>query len=824
MKRALFAAVLTGLLSGATLADAFVWPNVPAEIQRGLGSDDAGERRAAAGRLQELPAELAGPLILSALDDPDVEVRLLAARAAADFHVAGAGERVVPWLGEGEARLRLTACEVIRLVPTPNAVAPLSRVLGDANAHVRIAAAATLGMLGSREAVPSLLGHLDDPSPDVRESVVAALGRIGDPRAVVPLLGKVQDNALPVRRMTVRVLGDLGDPRASSALLLALRDRFEEVRVEAIDSLGRLRSADATSALAPLTRERSSIALRDAAVEALGRIGSPPAVDALMAALSFDDPASERSAVRSALARVGVTVLPRLVSALAQTSSPAMASGAALVLGELGGPSHVQVIVEAMQRGKIPATVALRALAGLGDPAGQPYVFELLDAPSVGVRREAIRAADVLLSPAERDGRAVDPIVARLPLPGIAIDERITLIRLLGRTGSPRAASTLVSLVGAKDERIKFAALQALADVGPAGQDAVLLDALDDTDPSVRLQAAIALSKVAAPSSAPKLLDRLLVASEQDRAAVGIALAGAMASNKDEGLVQRFVDALDRVMPSSRDVLIEGLGRMPSSRAGAALAEVAKRARGVDDRRKVAEALAGHPEQLPLLRRMAHDADPSVQANAVWALGQAGESTDVAILSALREHRDVAVAGNAVAALGRLHARGTNQSIDATCAALSDGRSYVRANALAALALAGKRCGDGAGERAMLASDPAPIVRQRAATLLRLVAGSDAAGDGRALRRCLLDDRSGSVARACREPAPKREARKEGPEPVLVFVVPDGRSTPVARSPYALVFEDGLIRMGLADRRGAVFEGRAPHGQLELAVPATLVR
>ena len=93
MKRATSAALFAALLCFAPASDAFIWPNVPDEIEQGLGADDVTERRAAAGRLQELPAAVATPLVLRALDDTDAEVRLTAARAAAELRIAGAGAR-----------------------------------------------------------------------------------------------------------------------------------------------------------------------------------------------------------------------------------------------------------------------------------------------------------------------------------------------------------------------------------------------------------------------------------------------------------------------------------------------------------------------------------------------------------------------------------------------------------------------------------------------------------------------------------------------------------------------------------------------------------
>ena len=76
------------------------------------------------------------------------------------------------------------------------------------------------------------------------------------------------------------------------------------------------------------------------------------------------------------------------------------------------------------------------------------------------------------------------------------------------------------------------------------------------------------------------------------------------------------------------------------------------------------------------------------------------------------------------------------------------------------------------------------------------------------------------VARLAFEtPAPTADKRTF---PLIVFVVPDGGDAPKARAPFALVLPDGTMRLGVADRRGAVFEGAALSGEVSLAVPAPL--
>ncbi|WP_437319305.1 HEAT repeat domain-containing protein [Sorangium sp. So ce385] len=905
-------------------AAAFLWPNVPEQIARALTSGDVSERRLAATRVGELAPETAIALIQKGMSDPDVEVRLHLAGAAVRFRMPRAGDLVIEWLGEGDARLRLAACDVIRAAPTDRSVVALGRVLGDPDPHVRLAAAAAMGAAGLPDAVSPLLGHLDDTAPEVRAEVARALGRIGDARAVVPLIGKVQDSVPEVRRATARALGELGDARAVSALILALQDASQDVRVEAVTALGRLRSDEATSAIAdlvaasplptgaflgarPTDSGTSSNDVREAALRALGRIGSDAAVKVLLAALAKDDPAAPRSAVRDALVTAGRppaapaaaapaaaatpaaaaatpagaptpaasatpapsaapapapppaggagsavganarkgTAVPALVAALAAAPSPNTAAGAALVLGELKAREGLPAIVRAMQRGVVPLRHGLRALGALGDPAALPSVLELLGDADPSVRREAIRAATALLDPARPDGRAVDPARALLVDPATPPDEKLALVQLLGRTGSPRAQGVLLPLAKARSAPLRLAVIEALGAARAAGElgaavDAALLEALDDESADVRLRAAIALSRVAGPGSARALLERLTVAAEQDRGALGIALSGALSRVPDDakgakdgdsaGLARDVAAAVASAPDAARDALLEGLGRMPGQAAGAALARMASAA-PIDDRRKIAEALAGHAGHTgaaAALRKLAGDPDPGVRANAVWSLGAVGDRDALPLLQPLLKDPDAAVAGNAAGAIGRAAGRAGQpaRAAAALCGALADARPYVRANALAGLTVARARC-DGAAARDLLARDPAEAVRLAAADHLAQ-GGADA--DRRALARCASEDRNASVAGRCASAA-SPGAPPAGAEDVAVFVVPfdagrggSPRDAPVPRAPFALVRADGLLRLGVADRRGEVFERGAPRGPLRLAVPAPLVK
>jgi HEAT repeat protein len=811
-------AVLVALVLVGTEAGAFVWPSTVDRVIHDLADANPVVRRRAARRLFELSPGVVKRVALPALDDSDVEVRVGALEALMEARARGLGARATVWLGDGDARVRRAAAVALARDPSKDAVPALGRVLSDPESSVRVAAAKALGASGTRAAVVPLLGRLDDSDPEVREAVVRSLSRLGDPGSVVPLAGKIQDTRPSVRRTVATALGVLGDARASGPLLLLLRDSEESVRAAALQALGRIRASDAVATIVSLLGDERRPAVREAAYTALSEIPSDAGIDALVDCLSRDDP-RERSPVRAALARAGDRAVPKLILCLRGQPSPDLADGCALTLGEMKAGVAASAVDAALRRGVVRPQAALRALGASGDGRALVTVLEQLSADDPWVRRVAVEAAAALLDPTEPDGRAVEPIVRALDAAHGRRSERIALANLLGRTGSPRAASTLAEMArDVVDPALRFAALQALGFLGRAGQDAVLLDALHDPQPRIRLAAALSLKDVGSAQSEGTLLDRVENAAEEDRRAILIALSGPLSVTTDGAVLAHASRLLSASDGAERDLMVEALGAAPGARGSTPLAALVPAA-DVATRAKVAEALGAHPEALPALRALTRDSDSSVRANAVWALGSAGTTDDAKILTMILRDRDPAVAGNAAAALGRLGARGAAVT-EILCHAAEDDRAYVRANALSGLAVARARCASSV-EREALAFDPSEIVRAAAARLLSTVHLGDSAVDRSALERCVAEDPSGVVSAAC---AAQAQGVSQHTLNISVYVVPVGATEPIPRMPFALVRPDGLLRLGVSDRRGVVTEHDAPRGTIRLEVPAPLAQ
>ena len=384
----------------------------------------------------------------------------------------------------------------------------------------------------------------------------------------------------------------------------------------------------------------------------------------------------------------------------------------------------------------------------------------------------------------------------------------------------------------AHDPALRLAAIDALGTIpteppgaprAGAGEsaDTALLDTLGSPEATVRLHAAVALSEAGGVVAREALLAKLDGGDEVDRAAVLTALGGVMARVPSDPAVSRLRSALDLAAGPERDGIIQALGRAPLASAVRVLAAMAK-SEEPTDRGEAAGLLAAHQDDATahaMARALLDDADAGVRAQAAWALGTIGDPSDVPRLIAAARSQDADVAPDAVAAIGRIAGRAHAPEVGAKalCPFGADARPYVRANALAGLALAGARCDGGGPERAALAADLSDDVRAAAALLLSRAPSPD---DARALDRCARSDPSGAVAARCRSHA----ALPTRAHAALVYLVGETATTPRAGMPYAMLMADGTLHAGTADRRGAVFDPVAPEGEVSLRRPSALAR
>jgi HEAT repeat protein len=220
--------------------------------------------------LGELKVPASVPALLTALEDPDSDVRNVAARSLGRMKLQAAEEALVAILGKHDqavsARIAAICIEM-----GPRTAPLLIRALRDGTPRARFWSARILGEIRDSRAVRSLGDALLDPEDDVRSAAVWALGQIGD-RATAPLIEPLlRDRRWFVRAHAAEALGKLGDPLHAAALGEMLRDSSWWVRRNALDALVRLGPA-AGEVLLRSARGGDRFA-RDCAAEALTTLG-----------------------------------------------------------------------------------------------------------------------------------------------------------------------------------------------------------------------------------------------------------------------------------------------------------------------------------------------------------------------------------------------------------------------------------------------------------------------------------------------------------------------------------------------------------------------
>ena len=134
------------------------------------------------------------------------------------------------------------------------------------------------------------------------------------------------------------------------------------------------------------------------------------------------------------------------------------------------------------------------------------------------------------------------------------------------------------------------------------------------------------------------------------------AMAREAASLQDARVVQQLIEALgDRSVEVRRNA-VESLGSLRARDAVPTLCDLVERDPAVGVQRAAITALArlGDARAVPVLVRLLEARRDAPPLDAIWALGEIGDPSAVAILSELRRSGDVYVSYNASKALARI--------------------------------------------------------------------------------------------------------------------------------------------------------------------------
>ncbi len=437
---------LAGLVAARVIADhhhlewgAAVACDAPPGLAQWLGCQ-ASDPRSSDPRVRA--TMLAPWATLAAATDPDVAVRLAAARANEMPAVQELLSQDVDPLVRARAAVGLERVDrLLELTDDPSSVvrvvaahrlaslaqsgedteglAAALRALatGSPDAYVRWKAAWGLGALTGQVDVLSELAR--DVDVDVRREAASALGRQGDPAALGPLLALVREPNNFGRAVAARGLGELGDPAAVPALRTA------------------------TDAPAALVSEAAARSLTQLGEAASGRSFHPPtpptSTEQLRALLSSEDGTVLKDACKFA---AGTPEAADLLGPLLGHTDGEVRKAAAQALGWSSGATPL--LEPMLQDPDLDVLVTtLESLRRLGGFDGGQLDAALAH-PDAEIR---LRAAEALatLGPGDRlRSLASDPderiraAVARVLPDTVREDEPSVLVRRAGAGASPR--------------------------------------------------------------------------------------------------------------------------------------------------------------------------------------------------------------------------------------------------------------------------------------------------------------------------------------------------------------------------------------------------
>jgi HEAT repeat protein len=309
-----------------------------------------------------------------AASDPEVEVKLSAARSIPPFAAAGDTDLLVRLARTPDERVARAAADALEAL-AEREHGTVERALEQVSLDGPGGAALTPlagRMLGER-ALERLSAALSVDDPATRRAAIRALTALGGELAVEHIALALADEDVDVQIEATRALGELRDhegrPVGADALLLALGSSTPAVQAAAARSLGAIAEGRAVEPLRELLRDGAP-GVAVAAMEALRALGDPTIGDLLVEALGHGDD----EVVKQALSAIRETGVERTAARLALGLSHAawhVRCHAADELGAAGGEDARAALLArlAEEKDDLVRAAIERALGSIGEEA-----------------------------------------------------------------------------------------------------------------------------------------------------------------------------------------------------------------------------------------------------------------------------------------------------------------------------------------------------------------------------------------------------------------------------------------------------------------------
>ncbi len=305
------------------------------------------------------------PIILEALKDPHVDLRISAVYALVEFQEKSAAKDI-------------------------------AMLAFDKNASVKEAAIDALGILRNKEALPTLAKLLDDKDEKMRFNVATAIRRIKDSEAI-PILSKMLSDPSPMIKMTaLNGLADIKDASSIPIIGKFVTDKDKDIRGNAIKSLKAFGSSDAIPYLLQAAKDQEAMN-RAAAILAIAEIVKEGEVNNEISSLinaSFrDSDKVVRQSAASAVAKMQDHTHFKMLISLLKDPESNVRHSAIMALGELHEKRAIPHLIDSFEDEEVLNKVSIiNALEKIGDRAALPLFKKAARFEDVMIKKTGISA------------------------------------------------------------------------------------------------------------------------------------------------------------------------------------------------------------------------------------------------------------------------------------------------------------------------------------------------------------------------------------------------------------------------------------------------
>jgi HEAT repeat protein len=452
-----------------------------------MESEDRQVRESVIVALGRIGDPQAVPALLKTMaTDPDLLI--VAAGSLAKIGDDRAFDALVGYIGHPDASVRQGIVSAINSIGSTDMRARAPVLLKDPSPLVRESAVKVAGYFGYPECTHLLLALCMDPDEGVRRAVLQHLPYLDDDRVVPTLAEAIRNGTAKERATAAQALAQVEASKAGPLLLASLKDPDEWVQYFSARAIGRLEYSEGLDALTHLAEGDAPGQVRIAAIESLGSIGGPKAV-AVLARMSNDN---DPDIARAAVVGMGLIAHPDALHPLldaVRSADPSRRVDALIALGKRGGEGAPEALQWAAAADSEPAVIqaAIDSLRSMGTSEAIASLVGLLATPA---RREAC-----IISLSRLARRQQIEMIGH-GLTHAQTSVRVAVVEVLERIKNPVASQLLVEALDDEQPAVRLAAAAALGRLGSRLAERKLLAlANEDPDTAVRRVSKAALER-----------------------------------------------------------------------------------------------------------------------------------------------------------------------------------------------------------------------------------------------------------------------------------------------------------------------------------------